>query len=121
MNRDHQDSLVHTPSIPILGQLQGIITVILMQAIAMDMVLAVMYGLFVPKEAKYVTWIGRCFLFFSPWPMGIPYAFLVVIYKRVFIGKFQDGEMSSPSLDKQRWVSARVAIPFPIGVNDHLF
>ncbi len=114
MNRDHQDSLVHTPRIPITGQLQGIVTVILMQAIAMNIVLAIMYFLFVPKEAKYATWIGRCFLFFSPWPMGIPYAFFVVLYKRLFIGKFQDGEMSSPSLDKQKWVSSWVTNLFLI-------
>eukprot|EP00956_Cyclotella_meneghiniana_P040436 scaffold195333_cov66-Cyclotella_meneghiniana.AAC.2 len=101
---DCVDSLVWTPAIPIIAQIYGVVFMALMQGVAMDLVLFIMYYFFVPAEPTFWTWMGRCFLFFSPWPMGIPYALLMVLYKWTFIGRFQAGTISSPSLDIRRWL-----------------
>ena len=118
MNHSHE-SLVWTPAITVSGQLEGIITSILLQCIAFDLVLAVMYHFFVPLEATFFTWIGRCYLFFSPWPMGIPFALFAIAYKWTFIGSFKAGQYSSPRLDKYRWIlqslcRSRIQIAFEL-------
>jgi len=115
-----RDALVWTPALTIIGQFEGIITLILLQCVAFNCVLAVMYRFFVPDEATFYTWIGRCYLFFSPWPMGIPYAAIVIAYKWLFIGKFKALEYSSPRLDKYRWIlrclcQSRIHVAFEVG------
>ena len=99
-----RDALVWTPRLTILGQLEGLITMVLLQSVAFNSTLWIMYRFFVPAEASFWTWIGRCFLFFSPWPMGVPYATILGVYKYFFIGRFRAGEYSSPRLDKYRWI-----------------
>lgn len=98
------DALVWTPRIGILGQLEGFLTMITLQALAFTFPLWIMYHLFVPSEPTFFTWIGRCWLFFSPWPMGIPYAILLCIYKKLLIGSFRAESYSTPRLDKYRFI-----------------
>ena len=112
-------SLVWTPEISFLGQVQGLLTVIVLQSVAFSSILWVMFLLFVPAEAQVSDWLGRCYLFFSPWPMGVPYAILVCFYKNQFVGKFKAGEQSSSSLDKQRWIlrcllHSRIQVAFEV-------
>jgi len=119
-SEDSRDALVWTPRLTILGQFEGIITSILLQCVAFNCVLAFMYHFLVPYEATFFTWIWRCILFFSPWPMGVPYAAIVIAYKWLFIGKFKAGEYSSPRLDKYRWIlrglcQSRIQVAFEVG------
>jgi len=114
-----RDALVWTPRLTILGQLEGLIIMVLLQSVAFNSTLWIMYHFLVPSEASFSTWIGRCYLFFSPWPMGAPYAAIVCTYKYLFIGRFRAGEYSSPHLDKYRWIlrcllQSRIQVAFEV-------
>jgi hypothetical protein len=114
-----RDALVWTPRLTILGQLEGLIVMVLLQPVALNFTLWIMYYFFVPSEASFSTWIGRCFLFLSPWPMGVPYAAIVCIYKYLFIGRFRAGGYTSPRLDKYRWIlrcllQSRIQVAFEV-------
>lgn len=103
-NDEYSSSLVWTPPVPFYSQILGTVMMIVLQVFAFDIVLFIMYYFFAPAEPRYWDWFGRCFLFFSPWPMGIPYALMTCIYKWLFIGKLKAGDTSTPYLDTQRWL-----------------
>jgi len=102
--RPANENTVWTPPVPGWFQVVGYIVMILFQWAASIPTIAIMYAWLVPAEPTMLIWFYRLWVLHTPFIMGIPYCIYVLILKWVFIGKFKDGQKSTPYLDNMRWL-----------------